>query len=184
MPSATSFSSLKSFPLFGSLLFVLLSASVHLSSAVPTGAVLGIDLGSDNCVVAIARRKGVDIVANEASQRSTPSVVSVSYIPKLWMTQGTIPAHDLEIHRHILPNSICPITDTKSGLAFLCFLLILFFFLTCAVRSHAALPWRGRRDEPRHQHEKHCGNYLRTPLISSAFHQKGPCHAKSCLEHT
>lgn len=44
----------------------------------PTGAVLGLDLGSDNSVVAIARRKGVDIVTNEASHRSTPSLVSVS----------------------------------------------------------------------------------------------------------
>ncbi|EKX50953.1 hypothetical protein GUITHDRAFT_103535 [Guillardia theta CCMP2712] len=42
----------------------------------PTGAVMGIDFGTDNCVVAIARRKGVDIVSNEASQRSTPSIVS------------------------------------------------------------------------------------------------------------
>ncbi|KAJ1481495.1 heat shock protein 70 family, partial [Baffinella frigidus] len=37
---------------------------------------LGIDFGTDNSVVAIARRKGVDIVANEASQRLTPCIVS------------------------------------------------------------------------------------------------------------
>lgn len=55
-------------------------ACLHMQHAVaaPTGAVLGIDLGSDNCVVAIARRKGVDIVTNEASARSTPTIVSVS----------------------------------------------------------------------------------------------------------
>ena len=51
-------------------------AMVPLANTAPTGAVLGIDFGSDNCVVAIARRKGVDIVSNEASQRSTPSIVS------------------------------------------------------------------------------------------------------------
>jgi hypothetical protein len=51
---------------------------MQLAEGAPTGAVLGIDLGSDNCVVAIARRKGVDIVTNEASARSTPTIVSVS----------------------------------------------------------------------------------------------------------
>ena len=78
MSSRNFFSGMRKGCLTSSFLFLLLCASMDLSSAVPTGAVLGIDLGSDNCVVAIARRKGVDIVANEASQRATPSVVSVS----------------------------------------------------------------------------------------------------------
>lgn len=58
---------------------VVLLACLHMHAALcaPTGAVLGIDLGSDNCVVAIARRKGVDIVTNEASARCTPTIISV-----------------------------------------------------------------------------------------------------------
>ena len=38
----------------------------------------GIDLGSESLVVALSRRKGVDIVDNEASQRLTPSLVAYS----------------------------------------------------------------------------------------------------------
>eukprot|EP00960_Hanusia_phi_P074997 768356-Hanusia_phi.AAC.5 len=58
------------------LLAVTLLCMTDVCNGAPTGAVLGIDFGTDNCVVAIARRKGVDIVSNEASQRCTPSVVS------------------------------------------------------------------------------------------------------------
>lgn len=64
----------------GLLALLAIAACLHMHAVdgAPTGAVLGIDLGSDNCVVAIARRKGVDIVTNEASARSTPTIVSVS----------------------------------------------------------------------------------------------------------
>ena len=54
----------------------LLAGVLREGQAAPTGAVLGIDFGTDNSVVAIARRKGVDIVANEASARLTPCIVS------------------------------------------------------------------------------------------------------------
>ena len=40
---------------------------------------MGIDLGTDNSVVALARKRGVDIISNEASQRSTPSIVSFGH---------------------------------------------------------------------------------------------------------
>lgn len=32
----------------------------------------GIDLGNRNCVIALARRGGIDVVANEVSNRATP----------------------------------------------------------------------------------------------------------------
>ncbi|CCF59840.1 hypothetical protein KAFR_0I00590 [Kazachstania africana CBS 2517] len=35
----------------------------------------GLDLGNDNSVLAVARNRGIDIVVNEVSNRSTPSVV-------------------------------------------------------------------------------------------------------------
>jgi len=35
-------------------------------------SVTGIDLGNTNGVVAIARRRGIDICANEVSKRETP----------------------------------------------------------------------------------------------------------------
>jgi len=44
--------------------------------AAPVSVAMGIDLGTDNSVVALARKRGVDIISNEASQRSTPSIVS------------------------------------------------------------------------------------------------------------
>eukprot|EP00761_Pharyngomonas_kirbyi_P012330 gb/GECH01012357.1/.p1 GENE.gb/GECH01012357.1/~~gb/GECH01012357.1/.p1 ORF type:complete len:824 (+),score=230.29 gb/GECH01012357.1/:1-2472(+) len=43
-------------------------------------SVLGVDFGNDNCVIALARRRGVDVVANDLSNRATPSVVS--FTPK------------------------------------------------------------------------------------------------------
>ncbi|KAJ1632908.1 Hsp70 protein-domain-containing protein [Pavlovales sp. CCMP2436] len=41
-------------------------------------SVIGIDVGTDSCVVAIARRGGVDVLANETSNRSTPCMVGFS----------------------------------------------------------------------------------------------------------
>lgn len=43
-------------------------------------SVVGIDLGTLNSVVAIARNRGVDVIVNEASSRATPSMVS--FAPK------------------------------------------------------------------------------------------------------
>ncbi len=36
----------------------------------------GFDLGSEQCVVAVARKGGIDIVTNEASYRTTPALVT------------------------------------------------------------------------------------------------------------
>lgn len=38
--------------------------------------VIGIDLGADNCVVAVGRRGGISVIANEFSRRYSPSIVS------------------------------------------------------------------------------------------------------------
>ena len=56
----------------------ILGLALHLQGAraAPVSVAMGIDLGTDNSVVALARKRGVDIVANEASQRSTHSLVS------------------------------------------------------------------------------------------------------------
>ncbi|KAK1305389.1 Heat shock 70 kDa protein 16 [Acorus calamus] len=39
-------------------------------------SVIGIDIGNDNCVIAVARQRGIDIVLNDESKRETPSAVS------------------------------------------------------------------------------------------------------------
>lgn len=39
-------------------------------------AVVGIDLGTLNSKIGVARRKGIDIIANETSNRTTPSLIS------------------------------------------------------------------------------------------------------------
>eukprot|EP00306_Pavlova_sp_CCMP459_P006598 CAMPEP_0185158932 /NCGR_PEP_ID=MMETSP1139-20130426/2717_1 /TAXON_ID=298111 /ORGANISM="Pavlova sp., Strain CCMP459" /LENGTH=823 /DNA_ID=CAMNT_0027724089 /DNA_START=18 /DNA_END=2489 /DNA_ORIENTATION=+ len=41
-------------------------------------SVIGIDVGTESCVVAIARRGGVDVLANETSNRTTPCMVGFS----------------------------------------------------------------------------------------------------------
>ncbi len=38
--------------------------------------IIGIDFGTDSCKVAVAKLGGIDIIANEFSRRTTPSVVS------------------------------------------------------------------------------------------------------------
>ena len=38
-------------------------------------SVLGIDFGNDNCVIAVARRGGIDMAVNSCSNRATPTVV-------------------------------------------------------------------------------------------------------------
>eukprot|EP00899_Mesostigma_viride_P013989 jgi/Mesvir1/22591/Mv05012-RA.1 len=39
-------------------------------------SVVGLDIGNDNSVVALARRKGIDVVLNDESKRETPSMVA------------------------------------------------------------------------------------------------------------
>lgn len=39
-------------------------------------SVVGLDFGSVNSVVALARRKGIDVVLNTESKRETPSMVN------------------------------------------------------------------------------------------------------------
>jgi molecular chaperone DnaK (HSP70) len=41
-------------------------------------SVVGIDFGSRNCTIAIAQRGGIDVIANEVSNRQTPYVLSDS----------------------------------------------------------------------------------------------------------
>ncbi|RKP17478.1 heat shock protein 70, partial [Rozella allomycis CSF55] len=38
-------------------------------------SVVGIDLGNLNTVIAVARNRGIDIICNEVSNRSTPTMV-------------------------------------------------------------------------------------------------------------
>jgi heat shock protein 4 len=39
-------------------------------------SVVGFDIGNDSCVVAVARRKGIDVCLNDESKRQTPAMVS------------------------------------------------------------------------------------------------------------
>uniref|UniRef100_A0A0D6QY02 Uncharacterized protein n=1 Tax=Araucaria cunninghamii TaxID=56994 RepID=A0A0D6QY02_ARACU len=39
-------------------------------------SVIGLDIGNENCVVAVAKQRGIDVVLNEESKRETPTVVS------------------------------------------------------------------------------------------------------------
>lgn len=41
-------------------------------------SVVGIDLGNENCVVAIAKQRGIDVVLNDESKRETPGLVAFS----------------------------------------------------------------------------------------------------------
>ncbi|KAG8643545.1 heat shock 70 kDa protein 15 [Manihot esculenta] len=38
-------------------------------------SVVGFDIGNENCVVAVARQRGIDVVLNDESKRETPSIV-------------------------------------------------------------------------------------------------------------
>jgi len=107
-----------------------------IAGSAPTGAVLGIDLGSDNSVVAIARRKGVDIVSNEGSQRSTPSIISFGHEQRFIGEQGlsqrmsnvkntvTSPKslvgrffQDEDFKRDVLPRAKYELTEGPNGVA-------------------------------------------------------------------
>ena len=39
-------------------------------------SVLGLDVGNENCVVAVAKQRGIDVLLNDESNRETPAVVS------------------------------------------------------------------------------------------------------------
>ena len=39
-------------------------------------SVVGIDFGNANNIVALARRKGIDVVLNDESKRETPSMIN------------------------------------------------------------------------------------------------------------
>ncbi|KAL3522014.1 hypothetical protein ACH5RR_014848 [Cinchona calisaya] len=39
-------------------------------------SVLGFDIGNENCVVAVAKQRGIDVLLNDESKRETPAVVS------------------------------------------------------------------------------------------------------------
>ncbi|XP_039124851.1 LOW QUALITY PROTEIN: heat shock 70 kDa protein 15-like [Dioscorea cayenensis subsp. rotundata] len=38
-------------------------------------SVVGFDIGNENCIVAVARQRGIDVVLNEESKRETPAIV-------------------------------------------------------------------------------------------------------------
>ncbi|XP_038898986.1 heat shock 70 kDa protein 16 isoform X1 [Benincasa hispida] len=38
-------------------------------------SVVGFDIGNENCVIAVSRQRGIDVVLNEESQRETPAVI-------------------------------------------------------------------------------------------------------------
>ena len=66
-------------------LFVLLAAS-----EASAGGALGLDVGGSDSVIALARRGGIDIVANEASRRQTPTVVAFDG-RRRWAGEGALP---------------------------------------------------------------------------------------------
>ena len=39
-------------------------------------SVVGFDIGNDNCVIAVAKQGGIDVLLNDESKRETPAVVS------------------------------------------------------------------------------------------------------------
>ena len=41
-------------------------------------SVVGLDVGNENCIVAVARQRGIDVVLNDESKRETPALVSFS----------------------------------------------------------------------------------------------------------
>ncbi|KAF5960547.1 hypothetical protein HYC85_001756 [Camellia sinensis] len=42
-------------------------------------SVVGFDIGNENCVIAVVKQRGIDVVLNDESKRETPSVVSGSW---------------------------------------------------------------------------------------------------------
>ncbi|XP_073048389.1 heat shock 70 kDa protein 15-like [Primulina eburnea] len=52
-------------------------------------SVVGFDFGNDNCVVAVARQRGIDVVLNEESKRETPAIVSFGDKQRFLGTAGS-----------------------------------------------------------------------------------------------
>ena len=69
------------------------------TSAAASGA-LGIDVGSTNSVVAVARRGGVDVMANEATRRQTPSVVAFDDVRR-FMGESALPLRTSRPHSSV-----------------------------------------------------------------------------------
>ncbi|XP_078428868.1 heat shock 70 kDa protein 15-like [Wolffia australiana] len=55
-------------------------------------SVVGFDLGNENCVVAVARQRGIDVVLNDESNRETPAIVSFGDKQRFLGTAGAASA--------------------------------------------------------------------------------------------
>jgi len=53
-------------------------------------SVIGYDFGNLNCVIAVARKRGIDVLANEASRRTTAYVSRHRPAPPLVLTLNTV----------------------------------------------------------------------------------------------
>lgn len=51
-------------------------------------SVVGFDFGNENCVVAVARQRGIDVVLNDESNRETPAIVSFGEKQRFLGTAG------------------------------------------------------------------------------------------------
>ncbi|XP_073140632.1 heat shock 70 kDa protein 15-like [Henckelia pumila] len=51
-------------------------------------SVVGFDFGNENCVVAVARQRGIDVVLNDESKRETPAIVSFGEKQRFLGTEG------------------------------------------------------------------------------------------------
>lgn len=60
----------------------------------------GVDLGNNNTVIACAKNRGIDIVVNEVSNRSTPSLVGFG--PKSRYLGETAKTNKLRISKTLL----------------------------------------------------------------------------------
>jgi len=55
-----------------------------------TVGAIGVDLGGQNAVIAVAQKGGVEIITNEASQRETPVVVGFGKQERFIGEQGFV----------------------------------------------------------------------------------------------
>ncbi|KAJ0018175.1 hypothetical protein Pint_10955 [Pistacia integerrima] len=55
-------------------------------------SVLGFDIGNENCVIAVVKQRGVDVLLNDESKRETPAVVSFSEKQRLMGSAGAASA--------------------------------------------------------------------------------------------
>ena len=54
----------------------------------PQMSVVGFDFGSETCVVAVARRRGIDVIQNDVGKRKTETVVSLVGNQRLMGTEA------------------------------------------------------------------------------------------------